>query len=88
MVTGPPYLARRPIRGFTPEALAHTRHRYEDTDEPQDSIAVDLGIHSRTLDRLVQQQGGKLRKDRALRELPQALKLEMAAREAAGRATF
>lgn len=71
---------RRPTRGFTPEAIAHTKHRYEDTDEPQDCIAADLGVHAKTLDRLAKREG-KLRKDRAPRDLPEALRLEMAARE-------
>ncbi|ABE39210.1 conserved hypothetical protein [Rhodopseudomonas palustris BisB5] len=73
---------RRPIRGYTPEALANAKHRYEETDELQDSIATDLRISRRTLDKLAKREGWKLRKDRPPRELPQALRLEMVATEA------
>ncbi|MEJ0076001.1 MAG: hypothetical protein WDO17_11235 [Alphaproteobacteria bacterium] len=66
---------RRPHRGFTPEAIADIRYRYEETDEPQSSIAADYGIHSKTLDRLAKSEGFKLRKDRAKRDLPGDVRL-------------
>ncbi|WP_157038851.1 hypothetical protein [Rhodopseudomonas palustris] len=44
--------------------MANAKHRYEDTVEPQSSIVVDLGVTRRSVDRLAQQQGWKLRKDR------------------------
>jgi hypothetical protein len=74
--------ARRAARGYAPEALAHAKHRYEDTDEPQESIAADLRIHRKSLDRLAKKEGWKLRKDRPPRELPPALQLSMQASEA------
>jgi len=57
-----PASRRRPIRGYTPEALANAKHRYEDTDELQDSIATDLRISLRKPDKLAKRGGWKLRK--------------------------
>lgn len=74
----------RPSRGFTGEAIEHARRRYENTDETQHSIAADLGVHSKTLNRLARQQGWKLRKDRPPRDLPAALRLDLAATQALG----
>jgi hypothetical protein len=71
----------RPTYGFTPEAIENIRRRYEDTDETQRSIATEFSVHTRTLDRLAQAQGWRLRKDRPLRDVPQALKIELAATE-------
>ncbi len=73
---------RRQHRGFTPEAIANARRRYEDTDEPQHSIAEDFGVHRKTLDRLAKEQGWRLRKDRARRALPPDLRLLMEAERA------
>src|SRR5512137_815535 len=78
----PPNAALRRARGFTLEALAHAKHRYEETDEPQESIAADLRIHRKSLDRLAKQEGWELRKDRPPRELPPALQLSAQASEA------
>ena len=75
-------VAHRATRGFTSEAIEHARRRYEDTDETQDSIAADLGVHRKTLNRLGKKQGWKLRKDRPPRDLPPALRLELEATEA------
>jgi hypothetical protein len=72
----------RPKREYTAEWLAHACYRYEETDEALYSIAGDLGIHSKTLQRLATIHGWKLRKDRPPRDLSPALKLEIAAREA------
>jgi hypothetical protein len=66
---------RRQSRGFTPAAIENARRRYEETDEPQDSIAADFGVHRKTLDRLAKNQGWRLRKDRARRDLPPDLRL-------------
>ena len=52
---------RRPMRGFTPQAIANARKRYEDTDEPQSSIAADLGVHPRSLSRIAEARGWKRR---------------------------
>ncbi|WP_322516450.1 hypothetical protein SR870_02380 [Rhodopseudomonas palustris] len=68
-------------RGFTPEAVAHARRRYEETDESMDRIAADLGVHRMTLDRLAKTEGWQLRKDRPPRDLPVALQLNLAAAE-------
>ena len=65
---------RRPSRSYTPEALADIRHRYEDTDEPQWSIAADYGIHRRTLSKLAHDQGWKLRTERPPRDVPPDLR--------------
>lgn len=70
---------QRNTRGFTPEAIEHARQRYECTDETQGSIALDFGVSRKTLDRLAKQQGWKLRKDRAARDLPLSLKLGLEA---------
>jgi hypothetical protein len=72
----------RPKREYTAEWLAHARFRYEETDEAQDSIAADLGVHRMTLDSLAKKHGWALRKDRPPRDLPQALKLEIEATKA------
>ena len=47
--------------GFTPEAIDNARKRYEETDEPQSSIAEDLGIHRRSLAKIVKSLGWKRR---------------------------
>ena len=75
-------LHRRQHRGFTPEAIANIRQRYENTDEPQDSIASDFGIHRKTLNRLAKDQGWTLRKERAPRDLPTDLRLAVDAEQA------
>jgi hypothetical protein len=69
----------RSTRGFTPEALATARARYEETDEPQASIALDLGIDRRTLDWVAKKHGWNLRKDRPPRDLSPAAKLDQQA---------
>jgi transposase-like protein len=67
---------RRPPRLFTPDAKENMRFRYEETDEPQQSIAKDYGIHRKTLDRLARDEGWKLRKDRLPRDIPPAFRIE------------
>jgi hypothetical protein len=66
----------RSTRGYTPEALANARWRYEETNEPQASIALDLGIDRRSLHGVAQKHGWRLRKDRPPRDLPPALKID------------
>jgi len=83
-MTNPRSPGRRVRRGFTADALELIRHRYEDTDETQDSIAADFGISRRTLDKVAKTQGWTLRKDRAPRDLPEAIKLELVAAQAVG----
>lgn len=53
---------KRPRRGFTPEAIENIRHRYLDTEETQTSIAKDFGVSRRTIDDLVQSEGGRSEK--------------------------
>jgi hypothetical protein len=77
-----PSFARRSARGFTPELLAHTRQRYEQTDETQASIALDLGMSRSGLEKLARKQGWALRKDRMLRDLPESLRLNLVALQA------
>jgi hypothetical protein len=81
---------RRIARGFTPESIEDMRHRYEETDEPQEAIAADYNIHRATLDRLAKREGWKLRKDRPPRCLPRDIavsrKADRALREAVGMA--
>jgi hypothetical protein len=84
-MSSPPF-ARRPARGFTPELLEHTRQRYEQTDETQASIALDLGMSRSGLEKLARKQGWALRKDRMMRDLPESLRLNLVAVQAVGAA--
>jgi hypothetical protein len=72
----------RPARGLTDEALTYARQRYEETDESQASIAADLGTNYAALRRLAIQHGWQLRRNRAPRDLSDALRLKMAATQA------
>lgn len=71
---------RAPV--FTDEALAYARQRYEETNDSQKLIAAELAINVEKLRRLAVKQGWKLRRDRAPHDLPDALKLKMAATQA------
>lgn len=42
---------------YTPELLAHGRHRYEHTEDSIPDIAVEFGIHKTTLLRLARREG-------------------------------
>jgi hypothetical protein len=42
---------------YTPELLAHGRHRYENTEDSIPDIAVEFGIHKTTLLRLARREG-------------------------------
>jgi hypothetical protein len=75
-------LYRRPLRRFTPEALNNMRFRYEESDEPQQSIADDYGIHRKTLDRIAKDEGWILRKHRLPRDVPAAARIEAEAEQA------
>jgi hypothetical protein len=85
LVMSPPF-ARRPARGCTPELLEHARQRYEQTDETQKSIALDLGMSRSGLEKLARKQGWTLRKDRMMRDLPESLRLNLVAVQAIGAA--
>ncbi|MEA2876056.1 MAG: hypothetical protein QOF14_1252, partial [Hyphomicrobiales bacterium] len=73
---------RRPHRGFTREAIANIGHRYQNTDEPQSSIAADYGVHRKTIETLAKAEGWVMRKDRAPRDLPPDLRLDIEAEQA------
>jgi hypothetical protein len=61
-----------PPRISSPEALADARSRYEETDEPNVSIARRLGISERTLSRNVVRWGWERRRQSARRQMAQA----------------
>jgi hypothetical protein len=73
---------RRPPRRFTAEALENMRFRYEETDEPQQSIANDYNICRKTLDRRAKDEGWTLRKNRLPHDVPAALRIEAEAEQA------
>jgi hypothetical protein len=58
-----------PSHTFAPEALADARCRYEETDEPNVSIARRLGISERTFSRNVVKWGWERRRQAARREM-------------------
>jgi hypothetical protein len=68
-----------PAYGFTAEAIENIRQRYEETKETLRSIAVEFSVHPCTVYRLAKAQGWRLRKNRPLRDVPQALKIDIAA---------
>jgi hypothetical protein len=49
---------------FTPELIAHGRYRYENTDEPVASIAIDFDVHERTMRDYILQWKWTPRKER------------------------
>ena len=61
-----------PPRIFSPEALADARYRYEETDEPNASIARRLGISDRTFSRNVVRWGWERRRQSARKQMVQA----------------
>ncbi len=61
-----------PARIFSPEALADARLRYEETDEPNVSIARRLGISERTFSRNVVKWGWERRRQSARKQMAQA----------------
>lgn len=56
---------------YTHRFLAAKR-RYEDTDQPMPSIALDMSISLRTLHRMVEREGWRKRNDRPPRDLSRA----------------
>jgi len=50
--------------GYTAEALADAKHRYEESSESLNAIAVDLGISRRTLGKLAEREGWVTRASR------------------------
>jgi len=70
------------MRGFTADAIENARRRYEESNEFQHSIAADLGVHRKTLDRLAKDRGWNLRKDRPPRDLSSAARLAIEAEQA------
>jgi len=60
------------MAGFTPELIAHVRHRYEHTDDTLAKISVDCGLSERTLNRMRDREGWSRRSDGAPRGLPAA----------------
>ena len=64
-------------RGFSPEAIASIRRRYEQSDEPVARIAADTGVSRYTLERFAQRQGWLLRKHRPPRDLPQTFQMQL-----------
>jgi hypothetical protein len=73
---------------YTPELIAHVRHRYEDTDDTLAAIAADCGISERGIHRLRDREGWPRRSDRPARDLPPAMRaLDEATALLAARAT-
>jgi hypothetical protein len=75
-------VTRRSRVNFPPETLAEMRRRYEDTDEPQTSIAIFYNIDRTTLARIAKAHSWKLRSERPPYELPPAAAAEARAAEA------
>jgi hypothetical protein len=61
-------------RAFTPELMENGRYRYEETDEPVVSIAVDFAVHERTFRAYTKKWGWRQRKDRPPVDLSPALR--------------
>jgi len=75
--------ARKPARAqppsplryvYTPELLAHGRHRYEHTEDSIADIALDFGIHKTTFQRMANRERW-VRFNPPPRDLPAAVKL-------------
>lgn len=65
---------------YSPEFLAHAQHQVEEEpDKTMEQIAADLGIGKRTLYRLCNLHGWRLRSDRPPRELPSRTRLALEA---------
>jgi hypothetical protein len=59
---------------YTPELIAHVRHRYENTDDTLAKIAADCGISERGVNRMRDREGWTRRSDRPPRDLPPAVR--------------
>lgn len=64
---------------FSDEMIAYIRQRYEDSDDTVESIAADVRTDRSTIERLAEQQGWCLRKNRPPRDLPQTLQMQLEA---------
>jgi hypothetical protein len=58
---------------YTPELIAHVRHRYEDTDDTLTAIAAACGISERGIHRMCDREGWTRRSERPARGLPPAV---------------
>ncbi|WP_441229257.1 hypothetical protein AB7828_02060 [Tardiphaga sp. 215_C5_N2_1] len=67
---------------LTPELMENVRRRWQDTREPINSIAIDVGVSAGTMRRLAARWGWKASKDRAARDLSPAMKLALEAEAA------
>jgi hypothetical protein len=59
---------------YTPELIAHVRHRYENTADTLAKIATDCGISERAINRMRDREGWSRRSDRPPRGLPAAIR--------------
>ncbi|QLH70979.1 hypothetical protein [Rhodopseudomonas palustris] len=64
---------------FSDEMIAYIRQRYEDSDDTVESIAADVRTDRSTIERLAEQQGWCLRKNRPPRDLPETLQMQLKA---------
>lgn len=64
---------------LTPELMENIRRRWQETREPINSIAIDVGVSAGTMRRLAARWGWKASKDRAARDLTPAMKLALEA---------
>lgn len=60
---------------YTPEFLAHLRHRYEETNDTLAAIALDCRISERTLNRMRDREGWNRRSDREPHGMTPAMRL-------------
>ena len=59
---------------YTPELIAHIRHRYENTDDTLAKIAEDCCVSERAINRLRDREKWPRRSDRPVRDLPPAMR--------------
>jgi hypothetical protein len=67
---------------LTPELMENVRRRWQDTKEPINTIAIDVGVSPGTMRRLAARWGWKPSKDRAARDLTPAMRLALDAEAA------
>lgn len=60
---------------YTPELVAHIRHRYENTDDTLEQIAQDTGVSERAINRMRDREKWPRRSDRPLKGLPPTMRL-------------
>jgi transposase-like protein len=73
----------RPAKTFSPELIENGRRRYEESDEPVRSIALDFGVHEGTFFRYVTRWGWQKRGARPPRTLSPVMQLLEEARHVA-----